>query len=287
MPKRVVLAANQQRPDILDLLGDFRYWLKERATIVAEYDVRSDEPVNSIEADMVIVLGGDGSILSQSRRFVDTGIPILGVNLGRLGFLADFNLSQFKQQADTLFGEDGFTTRQCIMIEAKVYRKTNGELSEEPIYSQLSLNEFVITSGPPFRMIGLELDLDGQATPELQGDGLIVCTPSGSTAYSVSAGGPILSPDLDCIAITPVAAHSLAFRPIVVSPHCKIAITVLEANPGTTLVTDGQSFEPLQVGDRVVIRKYHKRASLVVNPVGNYWRTLISKMHWGVKPRNY
>lgn len=305
MPKRVILIANQLRLEVREVIDDFRNWLLERSDIVAELDALSNKPIDSIEADIAVVLGGDGTIISQARRLINTNIPILGVNLGHLGFLADFNLTSLKHQASTIFGKNGLKLHQCMLLEARIFRmpastaeesnnKNDDETAEytEPELkqvgeAQLAFNDCVFTSGPPFRMIELELELNHHPTPPLKGDGLVICTPAGSTAYSVSAGGPILAPDLDCIAITPIAAHSLAFRPIVISPQCPIAVTVLDANPGTTLVMDGQSLIPLRARDRVVISKHEKSINLVINPAGNYWRTLVRKMHWGVKPRGY
>lgn len=287
MPKRVILIANQDHPDVLKQLEDFRQWLAERAEIVAEFGGHSDLPVveDQLKADMAVVLGGDGTILSQARRLVNTGIPILGVNFGHLGFLADFDLAGIKRQSRHIFGDNGLIVRERLMIEARVFRYDGTQNQNLPVFHQVALNDCVITSGPPFRIIELQLELDGQATPPVQGDGLILCTPTGSTGYNVSAGGPILSPDLDCMTITPIAAHSLAFRPIVISPTCPIAVTVLRANAGTTIVMDGQCSQQLKAGDRIVMGKYCRKVPLVVNPAGSYWRTLIRKMHWGATPK--
>jgi NAD+ kinase len=153
-------------------------------------------------------------------------------------------------------------------------------------------------------MIGLDLRIDRQPGPSLTGDGVIISTPVGSTAYNVSAGGPIVSPDLEGIIITPLAAHSLSFRPIIAPPSSRIDITVTRANPprdsrppdggrapapaeprpGTTLVLDGQELVPLHEGDRVSLCTHARRAAFVPNPDANYWRTLIQKMHWAAAP---
>lgn len=287
MRKRVLLVANTKRQSIATILGEFRNWLGKRAEIVAEYEALSPVPLAEIEADLAIVLGGDGTLLGQARRLVDTGIPLLGVNLGHLGFLAEFDLSDLRQHADEIFAP-GTTMKvhERIMIETRVF-SNNGDVRDDGAAKarELALNDCVVTAGPPFRMLEMALELEGQVTPPVQGDGMIISTPIGSTAYSVSAGGPIISPEMDCLAITPMAVHTLAFRPIVVGTTSEIVVTLLRANAGTTLVMDGQNFLPAQTGDRIVLRKYARKVKLLANPAGNYWRTLIHKMHWALPPR--
>ncbi|MFG0330232.1 MAG: NAD(+)/NADH kinase [Phycisphaerales bacterium] len=285
MPKRVVLVSNLRRPAIQSMLPDFQSWLADRAEIIAEFDSRSEDPIGDLHPDLAVVLGGDGTILSQARRFVDAEIPLLGVNLGRLGFLAEFDLDSLMTSAASIFDHEPLPIQERVMIEALVFGEGEGAEDDGAARERLvALNDIVITSGRPFRMIELSLFLEGQETPLIQGDGLIVSTPIGSTGYSVSAGGSIISPDLDCLAITPIAAHSLAFRPIVVKSNCPIEIIVRECNPGTTLVADGQILAGLQVGDRVAVRRYPKLVKLVANPASNYWRTLMRKLHWAAPP---
>ncbi len=246
----------------------------------------SREQPPTTEVDLAVVLGGDGTLLSQARRFVNYGIPLLGVNLGRLGFLAEFDMTGLFTASPDIFSEQSeLVVHSHMLIEVQVF--TDGANSNEPSAARerhLALNDCVITSGPPFRMIELFLTLDGEPTPSVHGDGLIISTPIGSTAYSVSSGGSIIEPRLDCFAITPIAAHSLAFRPIIISPQTCLTVTLERANPGTTMVLDGQVFAALRAGDRVVIRKYSRRVSFVANPGNNYWRTLTRKMHWAAPP---
>jgi len=286
--KRVVLVANRDRPNIVDLLPRFREWLAERVDIVAERSAPAfgDPEDVRIDADLAIVLGGDGTLLGQARRLVDHGIPLLGVNFGNLGFIAEFDLRSLKAHADAVFGDRPLRLHRYLMIECRVFgADADPSRPETARYRQLALNDCVITSGPPFRMIEMGLEIDDEPTTPVQGDGLIVSTPIGSTGYSVSAGGPIIAPTVDALAVTPIAAHSLAFRPIVMSPDCCIVVTLRRANPGTTIVADGQEFETLEAGDRVVLRRYGRKVAFVANPAGNYWRTLITKMHWAQPPR--
>ncbi len=286
MPRRVLLIANHDRPEIRAVLPEFRQWLAQRATIVGEFEAMSREQPPTAGVDLAVVLGGDGTLLSQARRMVNFDIPLLGVNLGRLGFLAEFHMTDLFTASHDIFN-DGveLAVHSHMLIEVHVFPKgadvSDGAAARE---RHLALNDCVITSGPPFRMIELFLTLDGEPTPSVHGDGLIISTPIGSTAYSVSSGGSIIEPRLDCFAITPIAAHSLAFRPIIISPRTSLIVSLERANPGTTMVIDGQVFAALRAGDRVSIRQYARRVSFVANPGNNYWRTLTTKMHWAAPP---
>lgn len=286
MPKRVVLVANRKRPEIARHLSEFRAWLARHATIVAELDTHADGLPDALQADLAVVLGGDGTLLGQARRFVDHGIPLLGVNFGRLGFLAEFDPEGLRAQAHAIF-DDGqsLALHHHMLIEARVFAAgTSDSGAANARARHVALNDCVITAGQPFRMIELGLRLDGGETPPVHGDGLIVSTPIGSTAYSVSAGGPIVAPTLDCLTITPIAAHTLAFRPIVVSLEIAVEVMLRRANAGTTLVMDGQVFEPLATGDRIALSQYPRKVAFVANPKNNYWRTLVRKMHWAEPP---
>jgi NAD+ kinase len=156
------------------------------------------------------------------------------------------------------------------------------------VFSSLALNDCVVTAGPPFRMVGLSISVDGACGPRLRGDGVIVSTPIGSTAYNVSAGGPIVAPDVPATVITPLAAHSLSFRPIVVRDDSMIEIAIEESNDedgaGTTLVIDGQVHERIHAGDVLRVTPSDASVRLLLNPRTSYWETLLRKMHWASAP---
>jgi NAD+ kinase len=211
---------------------------------------------------------------------------MLGVNLGKLGFMAEFDLPALREQARALFDGRPFVLQDRPTLEVT--------LIDGPVVAGigLALNDAVVTAGPPFRMISLSMSIDGHEGPSVSGDGLIISTPLGSTAYNVSAGGAIVSPDVDAMTITPIAAHSLAFRPIVVGGSSTIELEMLEVNMpnrpgdmGTSLVLDGQPWKGLRTSQRVKIRTHGVAVRFVHNTHGNYWRTLIQKMHWGAQPR--
>lgn len=232
-----------------------------------------------------MVLGGDGTLLSQCRRCVHLNLPLMGINFGKLGFMAEFDMPAVRHRHTEVFDGRPLELADRAMMDVSVLRA-----SGEPEPSGVALNDAVVTAGPPFRMIELALSIDDEPGPTILGDGLIVATPTGSTAYNASAGGPILSPDVQALALTPIAAHSLAFRPVVVSPTSTVQLTVLRCNDepnsimGTMLLLDGQVGTRLRRGDRVVVRLHGQRLHFVRNPGNRYWRTLVTKMHWAARP---
>lgn len=188
-------------------------------------------------------------------------------------------------------GWDDIVAGRCpqserVMLEAGVY--ADGQ-SDEPTFRSLALNDCAITAGRPFRMIELSLAINphrNSGATRFGGDGVIIATPTGSTAYNASAGGPIIAPDVDGMVITPICPQSLAFRAIVVHGEDHVAITLQEANEGTTLVIDGQRSFNLVAGNQLRVVKYPRRIKLVRNPRMGYWNRLASKMHWAVGPRH-
>lgn len=303
MPRRVILLANRSKPDVIDALAEVRRLIESQGRIVGEFDASEHAvPEPSLTtpspdgtngpADLVVVLGGDGTLLAQSRRCVSLGLPMLGVNLGKLGFMAEFDVESLRDQAPSLFGDHPLQLQDRPLLDV-VVRDADGAVK----YRGMALNDAVITAGPPFRMISMSLRIDDQAGPSVSGDGMIISTPTGSTAYNVSAGGSIVSPDVDAFAITPIAAHSLAFRPIIVSGKSVIELTMHRVNDnatsmapaseewGTTLVLDGQASTHLHALDVIRLSKHPRPIRFVRNPRGSYWETLVQKLHWGAPPK--
>jgi NAD+ kinase len=289
-PRPVLLLVNKDKPEAVAAAGEVRALIERHARLAAELPAEIAAPLTPGEAkgaELVVVLGGDGTLLSQTRRCAGLGLPMLGINLGKLGFLAEFDVPSFAQQAAALLaGDERPATRGISLLRARV--RSAG--AAEPAFEDAALNECVITAGAPFRMINIAMSIDGQQGPTIGGDGIIVSSPSGSTAYNVSAGGPIVAPDVEAMIITPIAAHSLSFRPIVVGARSEIALDLLQVNtgdggPGTTLVLDGQVSIPLRRGDRVEVRRDDRPVRFVTNPRAGYWRTLIEKMQWAAPPR--
>jgi len=285
---RVLLIANHEKADINAALDDFRPWLGERAEIVAELDVYDGKSVEGLDAEFAIVLGGDGTMLGVARRLIGRDITLVGINFGKLGFLAPFTLEEVHVGWDDLINHR-FGVSKRVMLEASICDAG----SDTPCFTSVAMNDCVITAGPPFRMIDLEMTINPHhevnngrdVGTHFSGDGVIVATPTGSTAYNLSAGGPIIAPDVNGLVITAICPQSLAFRPIVLNADDVIRFTLHGANEGTTLVIDGQVSQPMAAGATLTVRALPKRLSIMSNPALGYWKTLAHKMHWAARPR--
>ena len=286
MARAVLLLVNREKPRVCGALDDIRRLLERHGSVAAELDTGGPALADAMGADLVMVLGGDGTLLSEARRCADLGLPIIGVNLGTLGFLAEFDLDALERQAARLIGGGELDLRERMLIRAS--RRRDGAGADD--FAGIAVNDAVVTAGPPYRMIELGVTINDAECPTMKGDGVVVATAAGSTAYSVSAGGPILAPDVDAMSIAPIAAHSLAYRPIVVGGSSKIELTVRRANTddaggaGTSLVLDGQEMQALALGDRILLERDPRRLRVVQNPETRYWQTLSRKMHWAVSP---
>ncbi len=281
MRRRVLLLANDAKPKVRSALPTVRQFLAEHGVEVVDELTHPDvaQSAYTRDADLLLVLGGDGTLLEWARKFVDHELPILGVNFGKLGYLAEFDLRSLIDLGPEIFARDSLPISELIVMEATVHPP----LTSHPRFCGTAINDCVITAGRPFRMIDISLTIDGEAGPLLTGDGVIVSTPIGTTAYNVAAGGPIVSPHVEALTITPLAAHSLATRPVVVSANRAIEMELQGTNPGTSLVLDGQIHHILQTGERIRLARYPKSAKLVRNPAGSYWKTLLTKMGWSAR----
>ena len=286
---RLFIIANINKPNVRPALDDLLTQLKSRVDI-AGVDTDRSSNMDGIQADAVLVLGGDGTLLAAARRLNGRSIPIMGVNFGRLGFLASFSPQQLPAQLDHfLAGKLPIVRRLVIetsVVSAGIQFKSLDptDVANARRFVATALNDAVITAGPPFHMIQLELSADGQTGISYFGDGVIVATPSGSTAYNVSAGGPIVTPDVEALCLTPICPHSLSFRPVVISSKSTVLIDTSKVNPGTTLFCDGQANTKLSAGDRVIIRRSPNDVLLVQNPDAQQWRSLAEKLNWAVSP---
>ena len=275
---KVLLAASPDRPATASILGEVRRIVAKHAEIVAEIQADSAALSANLLFDRMVAVGGDGTLIAQLRRILDRGMPLVGVNSGRLGFLAEFDPISLEEQADSIFGPNPLV-RQRMVMDVIVKRK-DGTV----VYHGVAVNDVVVSAGFPFRMIELRLEFSGNMGPDVSGDGIIIASPVGSTAYTVSAGGPIVHPDVEALIVTPICPHSLGFRPIVVPSHLDISVCVERANDGTTLMLDGQTNIRLAVGDMIQVGRHQSMARLVGNPDVTYWQQLLSKMRWAAPP---
>lgn len=287
---RLFIIANFEKPQVKPALDAMLPWLRDRVEVMG-VDGASAGDLSEVDADVMVVMGGDGTLLSAARRLNGRQVPVLGINFGKLGFLSSFSPEDFRRHFDDLLN-NRLPVRPRMMIEASVvpagvdcHLMDRQEVARKRRFVSPALNDAVVTAGPPFHMIELTLSADAETSVRYFGDGVIISTPSGSTAYNVSAGGPILSPGVQGFCITPICPHSLSFRPVVVAAHSTVLISAASVNPGTTLFCDGQASTKIEAGDRVVVHRGPHDVQLVENPDIHGWRTLAEKLHWAIGPR--
>jgi len=225
------------------------------------------------QVDLLIILGGDGTLLSMARAVGDLGVPLLGVNLGGLGFLTATTLDEMFPALEAYLGGH-MAIEERMLLAARIVR--NGQLLGE----YAALNDIVITKSAMSRIIDLSVSVEGRYATAYRADGLIISTPTGSTAYSLSAGGPILFPTMDAVVLTPICSHTLTNRPIVVPGTDRIEVTLL-ADQEVMATMDGQVGVGLREGDTVEIRKAASRIRLVRFPQKDFFSVLRTKLKWG------
>jgi len=246
-------------------------------------DFEACEDLSQVRADLVIVLGGDGSILRAARQLGYNQIPVVGVNLGKLGFLADLSGDELLAELPAICAGE-YRLVNHMMLECQVIRGAD-EDRPETICQHLGLNEAALMAGGPFAILDVDLYVDEAWVTTYSCDGVIVATPVGSTAHSLSAGGPILRKDVQAFVITPIAAHTLTVRPVVDTANRTYELRVAEPRPGSAVIVDGQSICDLEPGDRVRIRRAEPQFQLIELAGRSYYRTLREKLGWGGRLR--
>jgi NAD+ kinase len=222
------------------------------------------------ETDLIIVLGGDGTFLSVASQAVEAQVPVAGFNLGTLGFLTEMKKESLEESlADIFLGKARISQRKLLQISFKNQQYT-------------ALNDVVINKGTIARIVKLLLKIDGATVTEVKGDGIIISTPTGSTAYSISAGGPIVSPEVNGIIITPICPHSLTFRPLVVRDNTLVTVQLLTPNMDAFVTIDGQTVLPMNFEDSLTVGTYSKQLLMLVAPEINYFKLLSDKLNWGI-----
>lgn len=234
---------------------------------------RHDNITEDVDADLVVVIGGDGSILRGCRQLGTKQLPIVGINLGRLGFLADLTLEDFCSNIQKL-KDNEYKVAEHLMFRCN-HIKPNGT-----VFSDLGLNEVTVTAAGSLKMLDVNLEIDEEAVTTFSCDGLIISTPVGSTAHNLSAGGPILRQELQAFSITPICPHTLTVRPIVDSSERTYGLTVSNPPEGVMLVVDGQISRPIEEGDRIVVQRAEATFKLIRFPGHSYYNTLHRKLGW-------
>ena len=228
------------------------------------------------KVDLILVLGGDGTYLSAARLMNEISIPILGVNMGTLGFLTEVRKEEIYDALNKILLQDEIRVSERVMLEVSLIRKG------KTILKNLVVNDAVISKGAIARVIGIKVDVNGEWANTVRADGIIVSTPTGSTAYSLSAGGPIIMPSLGCMLVTPICPHGLTQRTLVLTDQVRIDLTV-EHMPGHVYLTlDGQEVTDLKQGDLVQIMRFKKhRLKVVKSPNRDYFTLLREKLNFG------
>ena len=282
--RTVGIISRPRRSNLAEVVPALLRWLEARgvatvhdtetATCLKDGEMGRTRQQVADNADLLLVLGGDGTLLAAAREAAARGIPILPINMGSLGFLTSFTLEELYPALETaLSGKAAIDERVLLLVE-----RIHGD---KVLTQQRVLNDAVVHKGTLARMIELELYIDGGFVCRYRADGLIVATPTGSTAYSMSAGGPIVHPSVESILITPICPHTLSDRPVVVPDTAQIELRLSESSESLYLTLDGQTGSPAQVGDRVRITRAAERIKLIQPPDKPYWEILRNKLKWG------
>jgi NAD+ kinase len=229
------------------------------------------------QADVAIVLGGDGTLLGAARQLAAHAVPLVGINQGRLGFMTDIARADMLSAIDRLLAGE-FSADHRLMLEAVVER------AGETVHRNLALNDVVVSKGETGRLIEIELRVDTEFLYVLRADGMIVATPTGSTAYALSANGPILQPAVPGIALVPLCPHGLTHRPITITDQSRIAMTLLAPHEARVYF-DGQSHFQVLAGDTLHVHRSAHAVTLLHPPGYSYFAMLREKLHWSANPR--
>ena len=264
----VVIVTKPKQPDVAKVASNLVQWFDARK-IKASLD-----PLSANTADLCVVVGGDGTLLAAARLMGDRQIPILAINHGALGFLTEVTLDEMYSALERIIGGE-FATAHRMMMSVSIERR--GAV----IASYQALNDVVINKGTLARIIELEARVNGQYVARFRSDGLILSTPTGSTAYNLSAGGPIVFPTMGAIVMTPICSHTLTNRPLVLPPEVRIELALRSPLDEVHVTVDGQVGLKLESEDRVVVEKSLRSVELIVPSGKSYFDVLRDKLKWG------
>ena len=276
--KSVSIVVKPNHAEAMAIAGELTAWLKakgiDRAGEPFSAGNKRDAIKSPISPDLIVVLGGDGTMISTARMIGDSEVLVLGINYGSLGYLTDFRIEEMFPALESIIAGQYEIDRR-VMLDAELMR--NGDR----IASGRVLNDVVINKAALARIIEIDVRLNNLFVNIFRADGLIVATPTGSTAYNLSAGGPIIYPSMNAVVMTPICPFTLTNRPIVVPDTAEIEITLDNENEGVVLSLDGQTGYPMKAADRVRIRKSETTFNLVQPANRNYFDVLRDKLKWG------
>ncbi len=282
--RTIAIVSKPQKPELAAILVELVGWLRQHdfepvldavsGSYTSVAPVVAREQMGGRNPALVIVLGGDGTLLAASRVFARLGTPILSVNLGSLGFLTEVRLSDLYATLDAWCVDCG-TLDERSMLHAELWR--DGEM----VCQHEALNDAVISKGTIARMGQFSVMVDGHLAAEYRADGVIIATPTGSTAYSLSANGPVLDPSVDAHIVTPVCPHLLTMRPLVVRGDARLRVRVIDGAEPTYFTVDGQESQPLGEGDELLCWRSEYKVKLLRVGAGSFYDVLRTKLKWG------
>jgi NAD+ kinase len=287
--RRVGVLVKPHQPDALKTICELVEWLSargvtvmtgpklipdeiERATGCAVETMSREEMAAG--ADLIVVLGGDGTMIAAARMLGDREVPVLGVNFGSLGYLTEYRVEEMLPALESIIA-GRYAVERRMMLEAEVFR------GEERRAGGRVLNDVVISKSALARIIEIETHIGGHFVNRFRADGLIVSTPTGSTAYNLSAGGPVIYPSMGALVLTPICPHTLSNRPLVVPDDVAVELALKTDNEEVALTLDGQIGVPLEYDDRVTVRKSRTAFHLIQADTRNYFEVLRGKLRWG------
>ena len=284
--KKVGIVANTEKEKIAEYARSLKEWLEERgievfieADIAAKIGIRGGLAWDDLarRAELIAVLGGDGTMLRTARYVAKYNVPIVGINMGSFGYLTEVNLNEMHSALELILRGNYLMEKRMMLDVSIIHGKTI-------INAGNVLNDAVINRGNLSRIVELETTINSKYLTTYKADGLIISTPTGSTAYSLSAGGPIVYPEKDLIVLNPICPHTLTNRPIILPEDSDLRVRVWSKERGATLTLDGQQSYRIRSGDGITIRKSRCITKLVLSPHRSYWEILRSKLGWGGLP---
>jgi NAD+ kinase len=274
--KKIILLGDISKKKIRETITELEPLFRKKSHL-SVIDISHEDELKNVSADLAFVFGGDGTILSASRKLYNKQIPLIGVHLGKFGFLAELTLQDINDSLARICAGE-YVISQRMLLTCKVIR------AKQVIHETVGLNDAVISRTSLSRLISIKLYVNEKIVTTYSCDGLIVSTPAGTTAHSLSAGGPIVTPDMEAFAITPICPHTLSNRPLVVSGSSKIEMEQISESKGVGLTVDGQVYFDVKAGDRVVIEKAEKKLQLIDTQTRTFYDVLREKLNWRGQP---
>ncbi len=276
--KKILVLGDLSKKKIHDVIYRLKPWFEKQVSIEV-IDLSKENKFEKMAAEMAVVFGGDGAILSTCRGLGRNQIPIVGVHMGKFGFLAELVEKDVCACLEKIF-VGNYLIRKRMLLLCRVER------TGKTINESVGINDAVISRSSLSRLISVKLNINGEDVSTYRADGLIISTPLGSTAHSLSAGGPILTPDLNAFVIVPICPHTLTNRPLVVSGNVKIELELLSQMNGIGVTVDGQVFTELEIGDKIKVERSDIEVQMIDTGARTFYDVLREKLHWGGHP-NY